>query len=163
MSFASELADALGFLPAPLVVFLLAMSPVGEVRMSIPVGMLLFKMHWAEAFTWSLLGNLLVVPLLVWALPAFDAWAADRRIGGWLNRIYAKTRTKTSEKVERYQEYALFLLIATPLPGTGAWTGVIAAHLFGVPLRAGAPYYYAGIVAACFLAAGLVSLGLLVV
>lgn len=164
MSFAGELADALGFFPAPIVVFLLAMSPVGEVRMSIPVGMLVFKMGWAEAFTWSLMGNLLVVPLLVWALPAFDAWAMKSERGErWLTKIYTKTRKKTTEKMEKYQEFSLFLLIATPVPGTGAWTGVIGAHIFGVPLKQGAPYYYAGVVAACFIAAGLVQAGLLVV
>lgn len=164
MSFASELADALGFLPAPIIVFLLAMSPVGEVRMSIPVGILLFGMGWAEAFTWSLLGNLLVVPLLAWALPGFDRWAATRaKIGPWLQQVYEKTRTRSSKRFEKYGPFGLFMLIATPVPGTGAWTGVIAAHLFGMSHTEHARYYYAAIVAACFIAAGLVQAGLLVV
>lgn len=164
MSFAGDLADALGFLPPELVVFLLAMSPVGEVRMSIPVGMLLFGMGWAEAFTWSLMGNLLVVPLLAWALPGFDKWALQRpKIGPWLERVYEKTRKRSSRRFDKYGPFGLFMLIATPVPGTGAWTGVMAAHLFGLSHKEQARYYYAAIVAACFIAAGLVQAGLLVV
>lgn len=161
MSFGAELADAFAVFPPALAVALLALSPVGEVRLAIPVAMLAYGMGWAEAFTWALIGNLFVVPISTWFYPAFER--AARRIG-WiarlLDRIYAKTRAKNEEKVLRAKEFAVFGFIATPIPGTGAWSGVLVAHVFGIPLRATWRYYYAGIVVACFITTALVEFGL---
>ncbi len=163
MTFGEQLADAFSVFPKELAVFLLAMSPVGEVRMSIPVGILAFDMGWAEAFTWSLLGNLMVVPILTWVLPRFERLMRKRpRTERMLEWTFDRTRKKASEKVRRYQSYAVFLFIATPIPGTGAWTGVMVAHLFGLTFKESIRYYYAGIVAACIIATALVQLGVLV-
>jgi len=163
MTFGERLAEAFGVFPEPLAVFLLAMSPIGEVRMSIPVGILAFGMGWAEAFTWSLLGNLLVVPLLTVLLPWAERMMRKRpRTERMLEWTFERTRNKAGDKVRKYQEYAVFLFIATPVPGTGAWTGVLVAHLFGLSFKESIRYYYAGIVAACVIATALVQLGVLV-
>lgn len=160
MGFAADLAEWLDVVPPPLAVFVLAMSPVGEVRVSIPVAILAYGMGWAEAFTWSLLGNFAVVPLLAWLYPAMERglrrWS---RMDGWIDRLYARTRHKVGERVRRFEEYAVFGFIATPVPGTGAWSGALVAHIFGLPFRAAAPYYYAGIVTACFITAMAVEAG----
>lgn len=160
MGFGAELVQWLDVLPPALAVILLAMSPVGEVRLAIPVAILYYGMGWAEAFTWSLLGNFAIVPLLHWVYPAVERglrrWGPlDRAI----ERIYAKTRRKHSQRVLRYEEYAIFLFIATPIPGTGAWSGALVAYVFGIPFKAAVRFYYAGIVAACFLTAFLVEAG----
>lgn len=165
MTFGEQLTEWLQALPIPdqLAVFLLAMSPIGEVRMSIPVGILGFRMGWAEAFTWSLLGNLMVVPILTVALPWVERLLRkNRRTETMLEWTFDRTRRKADDKVRRYQEYAVFLFIATPIPGTGAWTGVLVAHLFGLRFMESIRYYYAGIVAACIIATALVQLGVLV-
>ncbi len=163
MSFGEWLAETFGAIPSPeLAVFLLAMSPVGEVRMSIPVGILAFGMGWAEAFTFSLLGNLMVVPLLTVTLPWLERgmrrWEFTERL---VERVFERTRTKANAKVQHYREYAVFLFIATPIPGTGAWTGVLVAYLFGLRFKDTVRYYYAGIVASCIIATALVQLGVL--
>lgn len=160
MTFAGELAEFFSVFPGPIAVFLLAMSPIGEVRMSIPIAKLAYGMGWAEAFTWSLLGNLAVIPLATWLYPVLERglrrWdRADR----FFERMYEKTRKRHSEKIERLEEFAVFGFIATPVPGTGAWSGVLAAHVFGLPLRKTWRFYYAGIVTACLLTVILVELG----
>lgn len=163
MSFGETLAEWFAVLPPELAVFVLAMSPIGEVRMSIPIGILAFGMGWAEAFTWSLLGNLLVVPLLTVLLPWIERMMRkNRRTERMLQWTFERTRNKADAKVQKYQEYAVFLFIATPVPGTGAWTGVLVAHLFGLRFKESVRYYYAGIVAACVIATALVQLGVLV-
>lgn len=163
MTFGEWLAETFSVFPHELAVFLLAMSPVGEVRMSIPVGILAFGMGWAEAFTWSLLGNLMVVPLLTYFLPKFEGLLRrSQRTERMLEWTFERTRKKADDKVRRYQEFALFLFIATPVPGTGAWTGVVVSHLFGLRFRDSIRFYYAGIVTACIIATALVQLGVLV-
>lgn len=163
MSFGEQLAELFGVFPPELAVFLLSMSPVGEVRMSIPVGIIAFDMHWSGAFVWALLGNLMVVPLLTVALPTLERlMRRSKRTERMLEWTFERTRKKAGSKVNRYQEFAVFLFIATPLPGTGAWTGVVVSHLFGLPFKQSIRYYYAGIVAACIIATSLVQLGVLV-
>ncbi len=160
MSFGETLAEWFDVFPPELAVALLALSPIGEVRLAIPVGILAYGMGWAEAFTWALLGNLLVVPLSTWFYPAFER--AVRRIGPisrGLDRLYDRTRAKNEERVGRLREFVVFGFIATPIPGTGAWSGVLVAHVFGIPLRASWRYYYAGIVVACFITTALVEAG----
>lgn len=147
-------------LPGWLATLVLAFNPVGEVRTAAPVGMLHYGMGWAEAFTWCLLGNLLVLPVAWWLYPRIERvlrrWPrADR----WLDRLYERTRQRSSRRVERFEETAITFLIAIPLPGSGAWTGVLLAHVFGLPWKKVAPAFYVGVVAATALAVFLVETG----
>ena len=139
----------------------LAFSPVGEVRASVPVGMLHYGMGWAEAFTWSLLGNLLVLPVAWCAYPRIERLLRRWRwADAGLDRLYARTRARSGKKVERWEEFAVALLIAVPIPGSGAWTGVLVAHVFGLTWRKVAPAFYVGVVGATALATALVQAGL---
>jgi uncharacterized membrane protein len=162
MGLGEWLLSVLEFLPPPIVIILLAMSPIGEVRLSIPVAILYYEMGWAQAFTWSLIGNLAVVPILHWFYPALEKTL--RRIAFMdrlIERIYVRTRRRYTDRVRRYQEFAVFGFIATPVPGTGAWSGALVAYIFGFPFRSAAEFYYAGIVASCLLTALLVHYGVL--
>ncbi len=160
MSFALELAEAFAFFPAPLAVVLLAISPIGEVRLAIPVAILAYGMGWAEAFTWALIGNLFVVPISTWFYPALERgvrkWGLAARV---LDKAFSRTRRKTEQRVVTLKEVAVFGFIATPIPGTGAWSGVLVAHIFGLPLRETWRYYYAGIVVACLVTTAAVQAG----
>lgn len=152
--------DALSFLPDAVVVMILGFSPFGEVRLSVPVAMLIYGMGWGEAAVWSLLGNLLVAPVAVWLYPRIEAgvrkWERGDRL---LDRLYARTQGKEGRKVERWKEAAVALFIAVPLPGSGAWAGVLVAHIFGMHWRHTWRYYYAGVAAATALVTFLVASG----
>lgn len=156
----SWLVDALTNLPPPLAVMLLAFSPVGEVRVSIPVAMLVYDMGWGEAIVWSLLGNLAVAPVAAWFYVQVERLLRRReRTGRFLDRMYERTRNRNSTRVERMQEAAVALFIAIPVPGSGAWSGVLVAHVFGLRWKKAWSYYYAGVVIATFVVALLVETG----
>lgn len=147
-------------LPGPVAVMLLAFSPVGEVRVSVPVGILAYDMGWGEVIVWSLIGNLAVAPVATWFYRWVE-WLA--RKADWLNRLldrmYGRTRHKESARIEKWQEAAVALFIAVPFPGSGAWSGVLVAHVFGLQWKKTWSYYYAGVVASTFLVTILVVTG----
>ncbi len=145
---------------APLWVMLVAASPVGEVRFSIPLAVFYFQMGWAEAAVWSLIGNFGIIPVLFWVIPRIE-WLVRRTKSGnrMLDWMFARTRKKHSARVEKYEEVALLMFIATPIPGTGAWSGAVVAHLFGLPWAKAWRFCYAGVAIACSLVVALVELG----
>lgn len=147
-------------LPGPLAVMALAFSPIGEVRVSVPVAILVYGMGWGEAIVWSLIGNLLVAPAATWVYRGGELLMRRwERSGRALERLYAKTRAKQSERIERLEEVAVAAFIAVPLPLSGAWSGVLVAHIFGLTWKKAWSYYYAGVVASTFLVTILVETG----
>lgn len=115
-----------------LAVLATAASPVVELRGAIPLGLALGLSPWV---TWmvSVLGNLLPVPLLLWGTRAGMAWIRRRpwlhgRIQAWGDR----GSSRVAGMIQRWGLLGLVLFVATPLPGTGAWTGALAACFLGV-------------------------------
>ncbi len=100
------------------------------------------------AFSLALLGNLAVVPVLLWGLEwierLFMRWRFTRRI---LESVFARSRRK-GRWIERWGVIGLLLLVAIPLPGTGAWTGALASRLLGMPNRRSLPWIALGVLIA---------------
>ncbi len=86
------------------------------------------------AFIWGVLGNLAPVPFILWLLPPVAGWA--ERHWSWLHRIIERlssyTERRHSRRFERLRDLALITFVAIPLPVTGAWSGSLAAYVFGV-------------------------------
>lgn len=134
MSITENLLEILHFLPDGLTVMLFAAFPIAELRGAIPVGILFLDMHWYRAATYASLGNMLVVPTAFWLLPRVEALSRrSPATASRLDRLFARARRRSGKPVERWEELGIFLLVALPLPGTGAWTGAIMAYLFGLP------------------------------
>lgn len=110
----------------------LAALPVTELRFSIPYAIFALKLNWSTALLWSLIGNLLPVPVILLLLDPAQAmmrrWSTMDRFFDWL---FARTRRR-GKIVERFRVIGLALFVAIPLPITGAWTGSVAAYLFGI-------------------------------
>lgn len=123
--------------PEPLAVILLAALPVSELRFSIPFAVGVLDMPVVEAFAWSVVGNILPVPFILLFLGPVTGWA--ERHWGWLHRIlerlFAHTRRRHTARFERLRDLALVTFVAIPLPITGAWSGALAAFVFGVETR----------------------------
>lgn len=121
-------------LPGPVAVFVTAMIPILELRAAIPLGRSFFDMGPVETYIWAVLGNLAPVPFLLWLLPPVAGWA--ERHWDWLHRVIERLSTYTerrhSKRFERMRDYALITFVAIPLPITGAWSGSLAAYVFGV-------------------------------
>lgn len=110
------------------------MLPVTELRGSIPVAVQLYGLSLWKAALAAFIGNSLAGILLVYSLPLVERFLAARvRILVPVFNFFAeRTRRRHSEKIEALAEIGLFLLVAIPLPATGAWTGALAAYIFGL-------------------------------
>jgi len=115
-------------------VFLMSMVPVLELRAAIPWGAGL-GMPWYVNYLIAIVGNSLPVPFILLFIRAILDWM--KRVKGlskialWLE---AKAE-KNSAKVNKYAAWGLFLFVAIPLPGTGAWTGSLVAAVFRMRLK----------------------------
>jgi len=117
--------------------FLIAMIPIGELRAAIPIALSVYRLSPLNAFVWAVLGNLIPVLLLLWLLEPLTKYLDDHFYS--LNRFFAwlfeRTRRKHSRKFELWGALALISFVAIPLPMTGAWSGAIAAFVFGIPFK----------------------------
>jgi uncharacterized membrane protein len=129
-----------------LVVLVVASLPFSELRGAIPLAIGVYRFDPVTAYLLGVLGNLLPVPLLLWLLEPLTnllrRLSALERLIIWL---FARTRKRHSALVERFGALALVLFVAIPLPLTGAWTGVLITHLFGIPLRYALPLITLGV------------------
>jgi len=115
-----------------LVVVLIATLPIVELRGAVPVGILVFNMPWWQAVLWSLIGNIAPILLVLFLLEKVVAWLSHirlfRRFFEWL---FARARSK-SATIQRYEFWGLAAFVGIPIPGTGAWTGSVAAEVLGL-------------------------------
>ena len=118
---------------------LLAMAPVSELRGAIPFG-LAHDIPQALLYPSCILANLLPVPFVILFL---------RRILAWM---HGRGRAK-SARIKRSELLGLYLFVAFPLPGTGAWTGALVAALLGRRLSHAMVSIGAGVVTACAIVA----------
>jgi len=118
-----------------LVVLIISALPILELRGAIPVAINLFNFHWYYAVLLAIIGNLIPVPLILLFLNAVVRFLSRvsffDRFFQWL---FAYTR-KRGGIIERYERIGLALFVAIPLPITGAWTGSLAAVLFGLKFK----------------------------
>ena len=119
-------------IPKPLIVILISTLPIVELRGAIPVAMGLLGMTWWESLIYAILGNMIPIPFFLLFMEKItnllNKWSFTRKL---LTKIFARTRSK-SKVIERYEEIGLTLFVAIPLPVTGAWTGSLAAYIFGL-------------------------------
>ena len=133
---------------ALLTTFLVSMVPVIELRGAIPIGVAAGLPLW-QAILISIIGNMIPVPFIILFIKKIFAWMRTKndRLNSVVERMEAKA-DKNVEKVTRYEFWGLFLFVAIPLPGTGAWTGALVAALLEMKLKKAVPPIYLGILGA---------------
>ena len=120
-----------------IITFIVAALPLSELRGAIPLAVLKFGFSPAKALLVGILGNILpVLPLLI-GLEKVSNYLSHRFY--WFNRFFGWLFTKTREKHKDHFHYcgdlALFIFVAIPLPLTGAYSGAVAAFVFGLPIK----------------------------
>jgi len=124
-------------------------TPLTEVKGAIPLGIAMGYTAF-ESFLFSLLGNLLMVPLLLLFLrPVFIILKKN----DWIKNIITRIELRTLKKSKRYWKYSLFglfLLVAIPLPGTGVYTGCLAASLLDIRYKYSFPIVTIGAITSAF-------------
>ena len=114
--------------------FLVSMLPLIELRGAVPIG-IAAGMPWTEVLPICILGNLLPIPfVLLFGVRLLDWMETLRPFAGFAAR-YKKKLLSKSAQVTKYARIGLFLFVAIPLPGTGAWSGAVIATLLKMPPR----------------------------
>lgn len=127
---------------------LLAMIPINELRGTIPLAITVFHFSALKAFVLAVLGNLIPVFFLMWFWRRFAGFLMkkSRFINRFIQWLFKRTRKRFYKKYTFYGDLALFILVAIPLPFTGAWTGTIAAFLFDIPYYRSIGLIFLGII-----------------
>ena len=127
---------------------LVSMIPVVELRGGIPFGVAAGLPVWA-AFIAAVIGNLIPVPFIIVYIRRIFQWMRRRmpRLNSMVDKLERKAHLK-GQRVSKYKYLGLMLFVAVPLPGTGAWTGSLAAAFLDMPLRKAIPSVIVGVLIA---------------
>ena len=131
-----------------LMTMLLSMVPVLELSGAIPIGVANGLNIWG-AIGVSIIGNLLPVPFIILFIRKIFSWLRklSKRLDGLVTRLEQRA-AKKSDVVLRYAFWGLVVLVAIPLPGTGAWTGALVAAMLDMRLKRAFPAIVLGVVIA---------------
>ena len=140
---------------------LVSALPVVELRGGIPFGVGGLGLSYSVALWASVVGNLIPVPFVIVYVRRVFQWLRCRlpRFGGLVDRLEKKAHLK-GRKVKRYGYLGLCLLVAIPLPGTGAWTGAMVAAFLDMRMKKAVPAIALGVVGAGLIMLGLTSIGI---
>ncbi len=146
---AEEIAHLLGSLPKEIVTLIIAMIPIAELRGAIPWALahppIGGGLSWPTAYVFAVIGNLIpVLPLLLFFERTYLYLKRFAFFDRFFEKLFARTR-KRGKLIERYELLGLILFVGVPLPITGAWTGSLAAFLFGVRFRVALPALIVGV------------------
>ena len=131
-----------------LMTFFISMVPVLELRGAIPIGTANGLPLWA-AILISIVGNLVPVPFIIIFIRKIFAWLRrkNQKLDHLVTRLEIRAEKK-SDVVQKYAFWGLFVLVAIPLPGTGAWTGALVAAMLDMRLKRAFPAIALGVIAA---------------
>lgn len=119
-----------------LIVFFVSMVPLIELRGAVPIGTGL-GLPWHLTLIVAIIGNCVPIPIILLFVKKVLTWMRGCRIGlfrkisNWLHEKAEKNRVK----IDKYAAWGLFVFVAIPLPGTGAWTGALIASLLGIDIK----------------------------
>ncbi len=142
-------------------VFLISMVPLIELRGAIPIGVGM-GLPLSVVYIIAIIGNMLPVPIIFLFARKVLEWGKDKKyIGKFFTFCLEKGHKggeKLKEKAGRGLFWALMLFVAIPLPGTGAWTGTLAASLLDMDFKKSSLAVMLGVLTAGVIM-GLVSAG----
>lgn len=139
-----------------LIIFFISMVPLVELRGAIPyaVGYIQagYDLNLALCYVIAIIGNMLPMPIIFFFARKVLEWGADKPVIGkffsfCLNKGH-KGGVKLQEKAGRGLYFALFLFVGIPVPGTGAWTGTLAASLLDMDFKKSVLAVVSGVVLA---------------
>ncbi len=122
------------YISAKAVVFIVSMLPILECRGGLIVASLL-KVNIVEAIPLCVIGNLLPIPFVLLFIKKIFSWLKNFRLTKKLvDKLEARAMGK-SEAIQRGEFIGLLLFVGIPLPGTGGWTGSLAASLLEIDVK----------------------------
>lgn len=118
--------------------FLISMVPIVELRGGVPFG-IGFGIPWYKALPLCMIGNMIPVPFIFLFARKILEWGKDKKFIGrfftWCLEKGSRGGEKLQEKAGKGMFWALLLFVGIPLPGTGAWTGTLAASFLKLDFK----------------------------
>lgn len=152
------LSHLLKGIPKEAIVALISMLPVVELRGAMPIAIAM-GMSLKKAFIISVVGNLIpIIPILYFLEPVTKSLRRFKIFARFFDWFFERTK-KRGDLIEKFEAVGLMLFVAVPLPGTGAWTGCIAASLFKIRFRYAVLAIALGVIEAGIALAALIALG----
>ena len=138
---------------------LVSMIPIIELRGGLPFGVALGLPYYL-AFPAAVIGNLIPAPfIIVYIRRIFELMRRYLpKLNGIVDKLERKAHLK-GKKMQKYQYLGLWLFVAIPMPGTGAWTGSLAAAFLGMRLKKAMPAVFLGVLTAGCIMLGLTHVG----
>ena len=144
-------------------VFLISMVPLIELRGAIPVGVAMGLPLW-QVYIIAIIGNMIPVPIIFFFARKVLEWGAGKPVIGKFFTFCLEKGHKGGEKLKakagRGLPWALLLFVGIPLPGTGAWTGTLAASLLDMDFKSSVRACMGGVLLAGCIMGALSVLGL---
>lgn len=148
-------------------VLVVGFLPVAEIRGAVPLAYYFFRGNPASLYLGlaaGLAGNLAVAPAALFLLSLAERWVlGDGGVPKWLATAYRKLVSYARKKARGHEKWGvvgLAVFVAIPLPGTGAWTGALVAHVLGIDKKSALLGIELGVVGAFAIVLAAVSLGL---
>ena len=116
-----------GKIAKELIVFIISMIPVLELRGSLLAAGFL-EMEFLSTFIVAVVGNMFPIPFILLFINKIFEWLKKTKLKNAVEKLENRSLSK-SDQIKKYGKFGLFLFVAIPLPGTGAWTGALAATL----------------------------------
>jgi len=134
-----------------LIVFLVSMVPLVELRGAVPIAVGM-DLPLVPSMILAVLGNMVPVPFIFLFARKVLEWGKDKKVIGAFCRWCLEKGEKGGRKLEasagRGLYVALLLFVGIPLPGTGAWTGTLAASFLNMDFKKSVIYVMLGVVLA---------------
>ena len=157
---AEFLVNALsGKISSEIIAFIVSTLPILELRGGL-IAAKLMDINFIKAFIICYIGNMLPIPLILHFIrKIFDFLKKYEKTNRLINKLEVRSLRK-ADKVKKYRLWGLFIFVAIPLPGTGAWTGALVADLLDIRIKHSLPVIALGVLVAGFIVSCL-SYGLL--
>lgn len=138
------LQNLLDFLSIELTVMITAALPIIELRGAIPVGISL-GLSPIHATVISFIGSMIPVPFILFTIrPIFKYLKSTRTFNKLVHKLTDRSMKGGSDKIKKYGVWGLILIVAIPLPGTGVWSGSLAAALMDLRFKWAFPAIFLG-------------------
>ena len=140
------------------IVFVISLLPILELRGGLIASSIL-GLPMLESFIVCFIGNIVPIPFILWFItPLFDKLKKTKHFHKLVVKLEAKANKK-KDQIENLKYLGLFLFVGIPLPGTGAWTGTLAASILDMDFKKSVIAIMGGVILAGIIM-GLLSLGI---
>lgn len=142
-----------------LITFFISMIPVVELRGAIPYGVAAGLDPWLT-FALAVVGNMIPIPFILLFIRRIFAWMKRYPKMAKIAEKFEARASKKSGRVKKSETIGLFIFVAIPLPGTGAWTGALIAALMNIRIKRALPTIFVGVLIAGLAVTLIMTLGI---